>query len=331
MVFSRRDFIQWGAFSAVASHAPGTAFAQSAQPARIINGFPAGGVVDAVSRKFGDAMASSGYATAVVVDNRTGAGGRLAAASVKAALPDGNTLLLSPDTVLSLYPFIYSKLEYDPFKDLVPISTAALTTDALAVGPLVPDAVRNVRDFMAWAKAHPEHANFGSPGTGSPLHLLGSLLGKEGGIDLRHVAYRGAAPGVTDMVGGQIAAMAAPTGNFLPFQRTGKVRILGTSGVKRSPFTPDTPTFAEQKFAGDYPEEDQWFGFFAPAGTAPATIASAHQSISKAASRKSLVDDLAIFGLIAQASTPEAMFASLRQQHEKWRGIVKRLGFTAES
>ena len=330
-MITRRDFAQWGAATAVVSQMAGTAFAQSSQPVRIVNGFPAGGVVDAVSRKFGDAMVASGYATAAVVENRTGAGGRLAAAFVKAAPADGNTLLLSPDTVLSLYPFIYAKLEYDPFKDLVPISTAALTSDALAVGPLVPDSVRNVRDFVAWAKAHPEHANFGSPGTGSPLHLLGSLLGKEGDFDFRHVAYRGASPGVTDMVGGQIAAMAAPTGNFLPFQRTGRVRILGTSGVKRSPFTPDTPTFSEQKFAGDYPQEDQWFGFFAPAGTAAASIAKANQSISQAMSRKSLIDDLAVFGLTAQASTPEAMSASLRLQHEIWRGIVKRLGFTAES
>lgn len=329
-MLNRRSLIQ----SAGALIALGTtcrAMAQGTSVLKVINGFPAGGVVDTVSRRVGEGMVSSGYANSVVVDNRSGAGGRIACTAIKAAAPDGQTLLLTPDTVLSLYPFIYSKLEYDPFKDFRPISVAAQTTDALAVGPMVPDQVKTLRDFMAWAKANPQQASFGSPGTGSPLHLLGSLLSKEAGVPLTHVAYRGAAPGVADLIGGQISAMIAPTGNFLSFQRSGKLRILATSGLRRTTFTPDTPTFVEQKYADGYPAEEQWFGFFAPASTPDDLIAKANRSIVQSLGNRNLAESLASFGLVAKGSTPAEMTEGLRKQHEVWGRLVIKLGFTAES
>lgn len=307
------------------------AMAQGTSVLKVINGFPAGGVVDTVSRRVGEGMVNAGYANSVVVDNRSGAGGRIACTAIKTAAPDGHTLLLTPDTVLSLYPFIYNKLDYDPFRDFLPISVGALTTDALAVGPMVPDQVKTLRDYMAWAKANPQQASFGSPGTGSPLHLLGSLLSREAGVPLTHVAYRGAAPGVADLVGGQISAMIAPTGNFLSFQRSGKLRVLATSGVRRTPFTPETPTFAEQKYGDGYPAEEQWFGFFAPASTPDDVIAKANKSINQSLGSRNVAESLASFGLVAKGSTPAEMTESLRKQHEVWGRLVKKLGFTAES
>jgi len=329
-MMNRRSVIQsMGTVGALGALTP--AMAQGSGVFKVINGFPAGGVVDTVSRRVGEGMVVAGYANSVVVDNRSGAAGRIACTAVKASAPDGHTLLLTPDTVLSLYSFIYTKLDYDPFRDFRPVSIAALTTDALAVGPMVPDQVKTVRDFMAWARANPQQASFGSPGAGSPLHLLGSLLGKEGGIELGHVAYRGAVPGVADLVGGQIAAMVAPTGNFLNFQRLGKLRILATSGLRRTPFTPETPTFAEQRYADGYPTEEQWFGFFAPAATPDALIAKANKAISRSLASRNVIDSLAGFGLVAQGSTPAEMADSLRKQHENWGRLVKKLGFTAES
>lgn len=329
---NRRSFIQMLA-AATSLSALGTSSvrAQSANVVKIINGFPAGGVVDAVSRRIGEGMAGTDYASNVVVDNRTGAGGRLACVAVKGAPADGNTLLLTPDTVLTLYPFIYKKLDYDPFRDLLPVSIGAVTTDAIAVGPLVPEQIRTVRDFLAWSKSNPQHASYGSPGTGSPLHLLGSLLSREGGVDFRHIPYRGAAPGVAELMGGQIAAMLAPTGNFLAAYRAGKLRILGTSGLTRTPFTPDVPTFSEQKYAGDYPAEEQWFGFFAPIGTQATAISKANAAIQHALSNQRVVESLATFGMVARGSSPGGMRSSLAMQYEKWGGLVKRLGFTAES
>jgi tripartite-type tricarboxylate transporter receptor subunit TctC len=331
-VTNRRSFIQLlAAATSLPALGASSVRAQTANVVRIINGFPSGGVVDAVSRRVGEGMTGTDYASSVVVENRTGAGGRLACVAAKGAPADGNTLLLTPDTVLTLYPVIYSKLDYDPFKDLLPVSTVAATTDALAVGPLVPEQIRTVRDFLAWSKSNPQHASYGSPGTGSPLHLLGSLLSREGDTNLKHIPYRGAAPGVTELMGGQIAALLAPTGNFLAAYRAGKLRILGTSGLKRTPFTPDIPTFSEQKYAGDYPAEDQWFGFFAPRGTQATAIAKAHAAIQLALNNQRTVESLATLGMVASRSSPDGMRSSLAIQHEKWGALVKRLGFTAES
>lgn len=298
---------------------------------KVVNGFPAGGVVDIVTRRIGEGLVAARAAQAVVVDNRVGAAGRIASAVVKAAPADGSTLLLTPDTVLSLYPFIYSKLDYDSFRDFLPVGTAAATTDAFAVGPMVSSAVKTMRDFIDWARANPQQANFGSPGAGSPLHLLGALIAREAGIDLRHVAYRGAAPGVADLVGGQVAAMVAPTGNFLAFQQSGKLRVLGTSGTQRTPFTPNTPTFAEQRMADDYPAEEQWFGLFAPAGTASSVILQLNQGVAQALKERSVVDALAAVGMIPRTMASGEMTDSLRRQTGRWARVVRKVGFTPES
>lgn len=331
-MIKRREWMKAAGFATLSL---GTVRSVKAQPVpkllKIINGFPPGGVVDAVARRVAEGLAVTEPGVNVIVDNRVGAGGRIAVSAVKAAVDDGSTLLFTPDAVLSLYPFVYSKLDYDPFADLAPVATVATTTDALALGPLVPPSVRGLRDFLAWAKEHPEHASFGSPGTGTPLHLLGALVAKEAGVYLRHVAYRGAAPGVTDLIGGQIACMAAPTGTFLSFQKAGKLRIIATSGPHRTPFTPDTPTFAEQKFGADYPAGDQWLGFFAPSGVSPQTVSRLHQMVAEAVNRKAVAEALASLGLVAHSLTPQAMASSLRKQHEKWWEVVRRVGFTAES
>lgn len=327
----RRQLLQSLVGLSAASNFGITAHAQSQSIVKIVNGFPPGGVVDLVARRIGEAMPGQGFPATVIVDNKVGAAGRIACSTVKSAPADGSTLLLSPDTVLSLYPFVYTKLDYDPFKDFVPVSIGALTTDALAVGPMVPDSVHSLKDFLNWAKNNKTQASYGTPGTGSPLHLLGALLANESNVALNHVPYRGAAPGISDLLGGQIAAMIAPTGNFLSGARAGKLRILATSSLKRSPFTPEVPTFIEQKYAADYPANEQWFGFFAPAGISSAVLNQTNAAISRALNNKPLVDSLAGFGLVAKSSSSAEMLGLLREQHEKWGGLVKRLGFSAES
>ncbi|PTT75124.1 twin-arginine translocation pathway signal protein, partial [Pelomonas sp. HMWF004] len=192
-----------------------------------------------------------------------------------------------------------------------------------------PASVTDVKGFIEWAKANPDKANYGSPGAGSTPHFLGALLGLGQGVELRHVPYRGSVPGVTDVVGGQIAAMVTPTGDFLTFQRAGKLRVLATSGRSRLPFASDIPTFAEQGF-GDLTTEE-WFGFYAPARTPAAMITAANTAINAALKEKSVIDGMVAVGLIAQGSTVDAMARSQRAEFERWGPLIKRIGFTADS
>ncbi|TZG06473.1 twin-arginine translocation pathway signal protein [Comamonas thiooxydans] len=241
-MIKRREWMKAAGFATLSL---GTVRSVKAQPVpkllKIINGFPPGGVVDAVARRVAEGLAVTEPGVNVIVDNRVGAGGRIAVSAVKAAVDDGSTLLFTPDAVLSLYPFVYSKLDYDPFADLAPVATVATTTDALALGPLVPPSVRGLRDFLAWAKEHPEHASFGSPGTGTPLHLLGALVAKEAGVYLRHVAYRGAAPGVTDLIVGRLHAWLRLRGRSCLSKRRGNCASSQPLGRSEHPSRPTLP------------------------------------------------------------------------------------------
>ena len=329
-MIQRRRFIQGAASMAAFGAFPLAAFAQAFEQVKIVNGFPAGGTADATSRRIGERMGGTAYTkNGAVVENKPGAGGRIACDVVKAANPDGSTLLLTPYSCMSIYPHIYRTLSYDPFRDFVPVSLAAVMTHALTVGPMVPAGVRTVRDFLAWAKANPDKASYGSPAAGSTPHFLGAILGLSSGVELKHVAYRGSAPAVADLIGGNLAATSTPTGDALANHRAGKVRILATSGAKRTPFTPDVPTYAEQGFAELTTEE--WFGFYAPARTPASVVTNANAAINQAVKEKSVVDALALMGLVAQGSTPAEMEKSQRDEYNRWGPLVKRVGFTAES
>jgi tripartite-type tricarboxylate transporter receptor subunit TctC len=178
---NRRQFIQAALAPAAATAlSPWSAFAQTALPlevVKIVNGFPAGGSADVTSRRVGDKMSGTPYTKTAVVENKTGAAGRIAVDTVKAANPDGATLLLTPYSMMSIYPHIYSKLSYDPFKDFVPVGMASMLSHGLAVGPKVPATVKTVKDYLAWAKANPNDASYGSPAAGSTPHFLGALMG----------------------------------------------------------------------------------------------------------------------------------------------------------
>ncbi len=330
----RREFAQAGLSTAVLSALGASpALAQSSLPleqVKIFFGFPAGSSGDIVARRVGDKLAGSSYTkNGAVVENKPGAGGRIALDVLKPMPADGSHLALTPYSMLSLYPHVYTKLGYDAFKDFVPVSMAAIMQHGLAVGPMVPASVTDVKGFLAWCKANTKDANYGSPGAGSTPHFIGALLGLNSNIDLKHVPYRGSVPGVTDVVGGQIAGMVTPHGDFIANHKAGKLRILATSGNKRSPFVPEVATFTEQGF----PElsVDEWFSFYAPAGTPAHVVAAANAAINNALKDKGVIDSLALVGLIAQGSTAAELAASQKQQYERWGPLIKRIGFTAES
>jgi tripartite-type tricarboxylate transporter receptor subunit TctC len=309
---------------------PRAARAQAFEQPKFLYGFPAGSAGDIAARRVAEKVGGSAYAkNPAIVENRPGAGGRIALDGLRSSPADGSVLALSPFSATAIYPHVYKKLSYDPVVDFVPVSIAAVMHHGLAVGPVVPASVTDVKGFVAWAKANPQLANYGSPAAGSTPHFLGALLALSQNVDLKHVPYRGSVPGITDVVGGQLAAMFTPAGDFLSNHRAGKLRLLGTSGKARLPFAPEVQTFAEQGF-GELTTEE-WFGFYAPAKTPAPVLAAANAAINAGLKDKSLIDGLAVVGLLAQGSTADEMARSQRAEFERWGPLVKKIGFTADS
>jgi tripartite-type tricarboxylate transporter receptor subunit TctC len=327
---SRRHFVQSaGAAALIAALHPLDALAQAVEQVKIYYGFAAGSSGDSLARRVGEKLAGSAYTrNAAVVENKPGASGRIALESLKSAPADGSVLAMAPVSAMANYPVVYPKLAYDP-KDFAPVSIAAIAHHGLAVGPMVPASVRNVREFLSWCKEHPQQANYGSPGAGSTPHFLGALLGINTGTDLKHVPYRGSAPGVIDLVGGQVAAVMTTVGDFVQNHKLGKLRILGTSGPKRSPFVPEVPTFAEQGFPELTTEE--WFGFYAPARTPASVVAAANAAINVALKDKAVQDSVLTLGLIPYPSSIEEMTKWQQSETDTWRPLIKKIGFTADS
>lgn len=323
-LLNRRHLV---AAAALAPFVPTLSRAQGIETTRVLCGFPAGGTTDAVSRRVADKLRGT-FAKNSLVENKPGAGGRLAVEELKRSAPDGTSLLLTPAGMITLYPHIYRSLSYG-IDDVTPVCTGGTVAFALGVGPGVPDTVKNVKDFIAWVKANPEKANYGSPGAGSPPHFLGALLAKDSGIDLRHVPYRGSAPGIQDLIGGQIPAFSSPIGDYLPHLKAGKLRVLATSGAQRSRFLPDVPTYAEQGFKELVMSE--WYGFFLPP-KAPAELAQrAAQAIRAAVQAPEVIEAFASLGVEAGANTPAEMAKAVREENLGWGGIVKKVGFTPEA
>ena len=328
--FSRRALLHTAGASALLASVGRQAWAQAAVPEtlRIITGFAAGGTSDNICRRVATKL-SPDYAKAAVVENRTGAGGQIAIQYVKGQPADGTTVLQTPTSMLTIYPHIYKKLPYDVATDITPVSLGCIFDFGFAVGPSVPASVKNVQDFLAWAKANPAGANFGSPAAGSTPHFIGALLGKNAGVDLKHAAYRGTQPAMLDLLGGNVSAVSGPVGDITQHLASGKVRILGVSGEKRSRFAPDVPTFGEQGIPDM--AHSEWFAFFLPARAAPELVARLNASMRAALASKDVIDGLGTFGLEAMASSPEELMALLKKDTAKWGPIVKKVGFTAEA
>jgi tripartite-type tricarboxylate transporter receptor subunit TctC len=263
-----------------------------------------------------------------LVENKPGAGGRLAVEELKRSAPDGTTLLVTPAAMITLYPHLYTKLGYG-IDDVTPVSAVAQVAFAFGVGPAVPESVKNIKDFLAWAKANPAMANYGSPGAGSPPHMEGALLSKESGIELRHVPYRGSAPGIQDLLGGQVTAFSSPIGDYLPHLKSGKLRVLATSGQTRSRFAPDVPTYTEQGFKAL--ETVEWYGLFLPAKASPEVVQRAASAARAAMSAPDMAEGLAAFGMEVQVNSPAELAKAVKDENAAWGPIVKKVGFTPEA
>lgn len=305
---------------------PLATFAQTLESARILTGFPAGGTVDVVARRVADKLRGS-HARATLVENKPGAGGRLAVDELKRSANDGSTLLITPAAMVTLYPHLYSKLSYG-IDDVTPVCSATSVVFGLGVGPAVPESVKTLKDFIAWAKANPGKANYGSPGAGSPPHFVGALLAKEGGVDLNHVPYRGTVPGINDLLGGQVTSFSGPIGDYLPHVKTGKLRVLATSGPRRSRFLADVPTYTELGLKAL--EQVEWYGFFLPGKAAPDLVQRTAAAIRAAMTAPEMADALAQFGLEIAVNTPAELGRAVKAEHAAWGPVVQRVGFTPE-
>ena len=329
----RRLFTQASVGAAIAAALHPTAFAQSALPieqVKVLYGFPPGSAGDICARRVADKFGGTPYSkTNGIIDSKPGAGGQIALNLLKTSPADGSVLAMTPFSAISLYPHIFKNLQYKPFEDFTPVGTSSMIHHGLAVGPMVPASVKTVKEFLAWAKANPAQASYGSPAAGSTPHFIGALLGLNNNVDLKHVPYRGSVPGVTDVVGGQIAAMVTPHGDFLANHKAGKMRILATSGKTRSPFVPEVATFAEQGFPELTVEE--WFGFYAPAKTPANVVAAANAAINAALKDKSVQDSFQVVGLIPYGGTVAEQLKSSLVELERWGPLIKRIGFTVDA
>lgn len=267
------------------------------------------------------------YAASLVVDNKPGAGGQIGILNLRDSPADGTSLLITPSSMLSIYPYTYPKLRYT-LDDVAPVSLGAMFDHGLAVGPGVPDSVRTLADLLDWMRANPGSANYGSPGAGSMPHMVGVLLGQFSKIDMRHIAYRGTVPGMQDLLGGQIPAFWGPIGDYLQHGKGGKLRVLAIAGSKRSPFLPQVPTLTEL----GYPlKVSEWYGFFLPGKATPETIKRASDALQAALSQPEVVDYGKQYGLEIKPSTAAQLAQMLKADADQWRGLIKQTGFTAES
>lgn len=326
---NRRQFTAQLSALAAATSLPLVSWAQSSkQPnlTRLIVGFPPGGSTDNVARRLAEKLRGP-LQTNLIVENKPGAGMQISVSTLKDAPADGSAILLSPPSPFSIYPFTYSKLPYAP-SDVTPVCKVCTFPFAFAVGPAVPASVKTLPEFLAWAKANPTKANFGSPASGSTPHLVGSLLGQMSGIALTHIGYRGDAPGLQDLMGGQISGYSTTLGSFLPHLQSGRLRLIAITGTARSSFVPDLPTYKEQGYAL---EMSEWFGLFVPSRSSNGVIQRIADAARIAVTAPDYVRALAEFGMTAHADTPEELAAEMRASTEFWRDSVKRLGFTADT
>jgi len=294
---------------------------------RIVVGFPAGGSTDVVARHVAQALHGE-LAETTLVENRSGASGQVAILALKTAPADGSMLLLTPSSMLTLFPHTYPQLGYDPVRDLLPVSLACRFDLGFAVGPLVDPQVGTLAEFVAWARAHPESATFGSPAAGSSSHFVGAMLGRSGQVALRHVPYRGAQPSIVDLVGGRLAATCTPLGDLLPMAEARRLRLLAVSGAARSRFVPEVPTFVELGLAEIV--ADGWLAFYLPSGAGPGAARRLNAALRTALARPELVQALAAIGLEAAASSEAELAALQRRDTERWAAMAKEFGFRAE-
>jgi tripartite-type tricarboxylate transporter receptor subunit TctC len=328
MSLNRRDFAKTqlallcGGASALA--AP-TAQAQPAT-VRMVVPWPAGGSTDAVARLLADNMRGELAAT-IVIDNKSGAGGRIGLEAVKLSPPDGSVFVLNPASAFVIYPHVYKKLSYDPVRDFVPVTRVCRFPYAIAVGPGVPPNVVTLPDLIRWCADNPNGANYGVSALGSGTHFAGVKLAKDTGMPLHAVPYRGDAPLMQDLMAGVVPIGIVVLATALPLMSSGRLRVIATTGATRSALTPNVPTAKES--VPSY-EMEEWFGAYLPRGAAPETVNRLDGAIRSALKSEAMRSGLAKLGFEVAGESQAEFARVMRNDLDRWGPIVRASGFTAE-
>jgi tripartite-type tricarboxylate transporter receptor subunit TctC len=295
-----------------------------AKPLRVVVNFPPGGAADQIARAVSQPLAEA-LGQPVVVENRAGAGGNIGGEVVAKSPADGYTLLMSSGGMVSINPFLYPKMPFDPVKDLTPVAAAARVLVFLEVKPTLP--VNNARDFIAHLKANPGRLSFGTPGNGSSPHLAAEMMKVQANVFAVHVPYRGAAPAMQDLLAGQIDFMFDP-GIGLQHVRAGKLKMLAVGSPKRSPMFPDVPTLDEIGLKGF--DADTVFGFYAPAGTPADVVSKLNREINRILGTATVKDRIAGMGGEALPLTPAEFSAKAADDAKRFGTLIKERKITGD-
>jgi tripartite-type tricarboxylate transporter receptor subunit TctC len=306
------------AFPALVTTVAAQAQAYPSQPTRWIVPYPPGGGSDFLARTIGNAMAEQ-TKQQVIIENKAGANTAIAASETARSAPNGYTILNADNGTMVFNSALYSKLSYNPLKDLTPVALLGRFPMILVVGPS--SDVKDVKGFIAKAKAKPGAVNYGSAGAGSPHHLAMELLEVTAGVDMNHIGYRGAAPALTDLVGGQIEAMMVDMAAGGGFIKSGKIRPLAVANPTRLPQLPDVPTFTELGMKSV--DAAALVGVVAPAGLPPAVLATLNKQLVDALNQPAVKQRLIEFGVEPVGSTPQQYAELLRTETVRWHKLIK--------
>jgi tripartite-type tricarboxylate transporter receptor subunit TctC len=291
------------------------------KPIRLVVPFPAGGTTDILAREVGQRLSTS-LGQPVVIDNRPGAAGNIGSELVAKSAPDGYTLLMATVGTHAINPSLYAKLPYDHVADFAPVILVASVPNVLEVTPSLP--VNSVADLIKLAKEKPGQINFASSGSGTSIHLSGELFKTMAGVDMTHVPYKGSAPALADLIGGQVQVMFDNLPSSLPQIKAGKLRAIAVTSAQRAPALPNVPTIAESGLPGF--EASSWFGVVAPAGTPPAIVARLNADLNLWLQTPDAREKLLAQGAAAAGGSPEQFATHIRAETEKWAKVVKASG-----
>ena len=304
----------------------GLASAQSGKPIRLLVGFPPGGGSDAIARTLSEKLKDE-LGVPVVVENRPGAGGQIAAQALKAAAPDGTTLFITHDHTISILPQVVKNPGYDPVRDFVPVVGFATFVNAFAVSGGTP--AKSFTDYVGWIKtAGGGKGAVGIPAPASTPEFLVKLIGEKYQLDLVSAPYRGSAPMMADMLGNQIGAGVASVQDFIENHKAGKVRVVGVLGTKRQAAMPDVPTFDEMGLKGF--EDLPYYGIYAPTGTPQKFITDFSNAMAKVVAMPDVRDHLTAMGLTVGHMSPQQLATRQQAYTEAWAKIIKTSGFVAQ-
>lgn len=319
----RRNLFALALVSTLLVGTPATA--QSDKTLRVLVGFPAGVSIDVVTRILTEKMKDE-LKRPVIVDNRPGAGGRLAAELLKSAAPDGNTVMVTPIVVPVLAPMVFSKLGYNPDTDFAPVGKVCDFSFALAVP--ANSSAKTLKDYAAWLKANPQQANFGSPAAGSLPHFFGVMIGSALNVDMVHVPFNGGAALQSAVLGNHVPAGIDVVMEWQQNAKAGKVKVLATSGAQRSKVMPEVPTFKEQGFPDAVGQG--WFAMYAPAKMPASNIDEINRALNKALAHPEVRERFAALGLEPGGGTPAELQRTMEQDAKLWGPIVRKSGFRAD-